>query len=183
MSDYDVIDLSGAIELAKGVPALHPERKGQLNRSKLKNWVEKHGGLPTYINSVATALLREHPEWGISRIIATAVNWAKKACTTGKAFGGRVQVSKAVQAAACTAVAQWERKKAAASTDMVDDKIIELSADDTQSLAYANAVIRKQWRSQGNDIVDLIALSDEEYFVHVLDEEYEVFDLGEGGEE
>ncbi len=181
MTEFDLLDYSGAMEMAKGKPALHPERKGQLNRSPLKNWVEKNGGLPTYINSVATALLREHPEWGISRVIATAVNWAKKACSTGKAFGGRVSVSKAVQAAACNAVAQWEKKKAAASDDLIDDKIIELAGDNTQSLAYANAVIRKQWRAADNEIVDLLALSDEEYFVHVLGEEY---DLGEeGGEE
>jgi hypothetical protein len=114
--------------LAGGIPALHPERKGMLNKSPLKNWVEKHGGLPTYINSVATALLREHPEWGISRIIATAVNWAKKTCATGKAFGGRVSVSKAVQAAACAAVASWEKKKLAAS-DEIDAMLLQLVHD------------------------------------------------------
>lgn len=39
------------VELAGGGPSphLHPERKGRLNKSPKKNWVEKSGGLPTYI--------------------------------------------------------------------------------------------------------------------------------------
>ncbi len=173
----DIIELAGALELAGGVPALHPERKGQLNRSPLKNWVEKNGGLPTYINSVATALLREHPEWGISRIIATAVNWAKKACSTGRAFGGRVKVSKAVQAAACTAVAQWERKKAAASNDAIDDAIIEASEEN--SISYIHAQGRKAYRSKSMLIPEVLELSDVEYIVHALNEELSE-EIGEG---
>lgn len=160
------------IELAGGVPALHPERKGQLERSPLKNWVEKHGGLPTYINSVATALYRDHPEWGISRVIATAVNWAKKVCTTGRAFGGKVKVSDAVKAAACAAVASWERKKASASDDSLDDKIIELSDENEESTYFAK--IRKRRREKELPITDAIMLSDEDYFRFVLEEEWDV---------
>lgn len=180
---HDLLELSGALELANGVPALHPERKGQLNRSKLKNWVEKNGGLPTYINSIATALLRENPAWSISRVIATAVNAAKKMCGSGTAFGGKAKVSKAVQTAACNAVAQWEKKKASASTVMVDDKILELTQDKL-SVEYGNAVVRKKWREEGREIVDVIALSDEEMFAHVFEEEYDVVEdiFDEGGE-
>jgi hypothetical protein len=159
------------LELAGGVPALHPERKGQLNKSPLKNWVEKHGGLPTYINSVATALLREHPEWGISRIIATAVNWAKKTCATGKAFGGKVQVSKAVQAAACTAVAQWEKKKTEASED-IDAALLQLAKDADWGEGNAAptwvhlAEMRRDLREQGvKDIPNAIRLSDQLFFM------------------
>lgn len=165
------------IELAGGVPSLHPERKGQLNRSPLKNWVEKHGGLPTYINSVATAILRENPSWSISRVIATAVNWAKKTCATGKAFGGRVSVSAAVQSAACTAVAQWEKKKAAASDDAIDDAILSLSDEESES--YWLAGIRKRRRAKGIELGTALNLSDEDYFKHVLNEEW---DFVEGGE-
>jgi hypothetical protein len=32
--------------MAHGVPALHPERKGQLNISPRANYIEKRGGLP-----------------------------------------------------------------------------------------------------------------------------------------
>jgi hypothetical protein len=167
------------IELAGGVPALHPERKGKLNLSPLKNWVEKNGGLPTYINSVATALLREHPEWGISRIIATAVNWAKKVCVSGMAFGGKVKVSKAVQAAACKAVAEWKAKKAKASDDTIDDAILELAKEDTLSLEYLNAGLRKDYRSRGIEIPEVICLSDEEYFTHVVEEPFQLSEVGE----
>lgn len=102
-----------------GVPSLHPERKGQLERApgNKDNWVERRGGLPTYINSIATALKRKHPQWSISRVIATAVNMCKKMCATGRTMNGKVKVSKAVQAAACAAIASWNRKKASAAEE------------------------------------------------------------------
>lgn len=175
---------SSSIQLAGGVPALHPERKGQLNISPLKNWIEKHGGLPTYINSVATALLREHPEWGISRIIATAVNWAKKTCATGKAFGGKVSVSKAVQAAACNAVRQWESKKAAASED-IDKALLELNATfDIEAVPewFKHLTLRAQLRGAGvEEIPKAIALSDELFMlVHY---ELDLSEYAKDGEE
>ncbi len=174
------------IELASstnfdGKPSLHPERKGQLNRSPLKNWAEKNGGLPTYINSVATAILRENPSWSISRVIATAVNWAKKTCATGRAFGGRVSVSKAVQTAACAAVAAWERKKKTASAEFIDAEIIRLAGlegAEIDTLWVERARKRVERRGLGRDVYESIALSDEE-FIH-----YAVCDLeddwGEG---
>ncbi len=166
MYDLDLIELAG------GKPALHPERKGQLNRSKLKNWIEKNGGLPTYINSVATAILRENPGWSISRVIATAVNWAKKTCTTGTAFGGKVKVSSAVQRAACKAVAEWNAKKSKKAAMEFDEYLLELSSeDDSIREAQWEARMRKSFRDAG-EVPDLIEMSDELYFRFIESEDY-----------
>jgi hypothetical protein len=75
-----------------------------------QNWVDQVQGLPSLVERVAKHL---HYEKGytISRAIATAVNWNKKMCSTGTAFGGKVKVGARAKAAACRAVAQWERKK------------------------------------------------------------------------
>lgn len=75
-----------------------------------QNWVDQVQGLPNLIERVAKHL---HYEKGytISRSIATAVNWTKKMCSTGTAFGGKVKVGARAKAAACRAVAQWEAKK------------------------------------------------------------------------
>lgn len=84
-----------------------------LDRSPKKNWVEQAGGLPDLIDRAARHL---HYERGrpIGAAIATAVNWAKKGCSTGRAFGGKVKVSSAAQARMCAAAASWEAKKAKA---------------------------------------------------------------------
>lgn len=68
------------------------------------NWVEKAGGLPSYIERIAKHL---HYEQGmsISHAIASAVNTVKK----WAAGGGNVTT--ATQAKAARAVAQWEAKK------------------------------------------------------------------------
>ena len=81
-----------------------------------QNWVDKVGGLPSLIERVAKHL---HYEKGrsISTAIATAVNWAKKMCATGTAFGGKTKVGAKAQAAACKAVAEWEAKKAKAVSE------------------------------------------------------------------
>jgi len=170
--------MTTVIELAGGVPALHPERKGQLNLSPLKNWVEKNGGLPTYINSVATAILRENPGWSISRVIATAVNWAKKTCATGKAFGGKVSVSKAVQTAACSAVAQWEKRKAKASEEFIDGMILAAAEGEIDILELEKAKRRVQRRADGKEITESIALSDEMFMDYAIIELSD--DWGEG---
>jgi peptidoglycan hydrolase-like protein with peptidoglycan-binding domain len=75
-----------------------------------QNWVEKAGGLPSLIERVAKHL---HYEKGrpIGVAIATAVNWSKKMCASGTAFGGKVKVGAPAQARACAAVASWEAKK------------------------------------------------------------------------
>lgn len=111
--------------MAGGVPALHPERKGQLNRSPKKNWVEARGGLPAYVNSVATAL--ERGGMTRSRAIATAVNTIKQACATGLWGGQKRKISPAIQAAACKAAAQWEALKVSASIPSDADLAVELA--------------------------------------------------------
>lgn len=105
--DSHMLDESGKLAKASGraLPGL--------DRSAKKNWVDQTGGLPDLIDRAARHL---HFERGrsISAAVATAVNWAKKGCATGRAFGGKVKVSKAAQARMCKAVAEWEAKKAAA---------------------------------------------------------------------
>jgi hypothetical protein len=62
------------------------------------NWVEKVGGLPSFIERIAKHLHYERG-FSISHAIATAVSQCKKNCAKGNAK-------------ACKAVAQWEAKKA-----------------------------------------------------------------------
>ncbi|TBO56771.1 hypothetical protein EYS09_26210 [Streptomyces kasugaensis] len=79
--------------------------------AELANWVEKAGGLPSYIKRIAKHL----QEKGMteSRAIATAVNATKKMCRTGDLnFPGRQDVNPGSRAEACAAVAEWEAKKA-----------------------------------------------------------------------
>lgn len=112
--------------MAQGVPALHPERKGELNVSPRKNYVEKRGGLPPYINSVATALVRG----GMTRVraIKSAISGMKKTCATGHWFGRPGEpVSAAIKGAACNAVRQWEQLKVATSVTSDARMSIELA--------------------------------------------------------
>jgi hypothetical protein len=89
---------------------------GQLDRSPKANWVERVGGLPSYIERIAVHLHNERG-YDISRAIATAVNAAKKMCLTGDLnFGGVQHVNSGSRAEACAAVAEWEAKKAASHT-------------------------------------------------------------------
>ncbi|MBO0820276.1 MAG: hypothetical protein J2P26_05440 [Nocardiopsaceae bacterium] len=77
------------------------------------NWVEKVGGLPSYIKRISKHLTRK----GMSKshAIATAVNAARKMCRTGDVnFPGVQQVNAGSRAEACAAIADWERKKAQA---------------------------------------------------------------------
>lgn len=76
------------------------------------NWVDKAGGLPSYIERIAKHL---HADSGmtISRAIAVAVNAAKRMCATGDLnFSGKQSVNPGSRAQACKAVAEWEAKKA-----------------------------------------------------------------------
>lgn len=93
------------------------------------NWVEKAGGLPSYIERIAKHL---HYEKGmtISHAIATAVNVVKKMCATGDLnFPGRQNANGGSKAQACAAVAQWEAKKAKSrvtATDIRHRKLTDL---------------------------------------------------------
>ena len=85
---------------------------------KRKNWVEQTGGLPKYIDRMRKAIKRKNPEWTDGRAIATAVNACRRMCATGDLnFPGLQQAGPPSRAAACAAVADWERKKAQARAD------------------------------------------------------------------
>lgn len=77
---------------------------GRLDRSPKKNWVEKSGGLPKYIEKIAFSL---HTKRGmtISRAIATAISRVKK-----WALGGD-NVNADTVAKSVAAVAAWEALK------------------------------------------------------------------------
>jgi hypothetical protein len=94
-------------------------RKGDLDRSPKSNWVEEQGGLPEYIGEVADALHRKG--MNISRAIATAVNTIKRWARGGPAAQGQKgSVSKATQAKAIKALAEWETKRAAARASRLE---------------------------------------------------------------
>ena len=82
-----------------------------LDRSSKHNWVEQQGGLPNYICQVARAIARggKSLDSAIPIAIGTLKRWAAGG-TTGKGH----KVSAAVQARAAAAIAEWEKKKAAA---------------------------------------------------------------------
>lgn len=88
---------------SRSLPDL-PNKKG--GRS---NWVEKAGGLPSYIKRIAKHL---HYEKGkdVSTSIAIAVSQCKQICATGRGNFGPVNAK--ARAEACKAVAEWEAKKA-----------------------------------------------------------------------
>jgi hypothetical protein len=89
----------------------HVDLTVAVHGAELANWVEKAGGLPSYIKRIAKHL----QEGGMdeSRAIATAVNAAKKMCATGDTnWPGSQEVSAGSRAEACAAVAEWEAKKA-----------------------------------------------------------------------
>lgn len=108
VSDEDLVEVEMKADIQEVKSSAYPSLERVPGK---QNWVDRAGGLPSLIERVAKHL---HYERGyeIGRSIATAVNWAKKMCSTGTAFGGKVKVKGASQAAACKAVAQWEAKKA-----------------------------------------------------------------------
>lgn len=77
------------------------------------NWVDDVGGLPSYIKRIARHLQRKGMTE--SRSIATAVNAAKKMCSTGDLnWPGLQNVNPGSRAQACAAVASWNAKRARA---------------------------------------------------------------------
>lgn len=100
-----------------------------LDRSPKENWVDKAGGLPSYIERIAKHL---HSDSGmdISHAIATAVNAAKKMCATGDLnWSGKQNVNPGSRAEACKAVAEWEKKKASISIKATDFEFSEIIAE------------------------------------------------------
>lgn len=113
---YDLIVCLGCKAAESGYEAKWPKKTPSSTYPGLErvpgeqNWVDQVHGLPSLVERVAKHL---HYEKGytISHAIATAVNWNKKMCSTGTAFGGKVKVGARAQAAACRAAAEWEKKK------------------------------------------------------------------------
>jgi hypothetical protein len=82
------------------------------NKPGKTNWVEKAGGLPSYIRRIAEHVKGKNPGWDDGRAIAVAVNAAKKMCASGDVnFPGKQNVNAGSRAEACAAVASWESKK------------------------------------------------------------------------
>lgn len=90
------------------------ESDGDEDFAKRQNWVAKAGGLPKYIKRIVKHLRAKGMDE--SRAIATAVNAAKKMCSTGDtSLPGQQQVNAGSRAEACTAVTEWEAKRKAGS--------------------------------------------------------------------
>lgn len=105
-------EMSAMAELEEVKSSAYPG----LDRSPKKNWVDKAGGLPTYIERIAKHL---HYEKGkeIGNAIAIAVNVVKRMCSSGDTnFPGKQSVNPKSRAEACAAVASWEKKKGSAKT-------------------------------------------------------------------
>lgn len=110
------------------------------------NWVERAGGLPSYIERIAKHL---HYERGytISRAIASAVNTVKRWAHMGKVakYGdpNHKRVSAATAAKAAKAVAEWTAKKAAGKINLsdVEEFVIELTdLDDAFCIELAEEI-------------------------------------------
>ena len=92
---------------------------GRLDRSPKKNWVEKAGGLPDYIERIAVHLKRKGMT--TSHAIAVAINAVKKMRATGDVnWPGLQNVNMGSRAQACAAVARWTAMKASRSEDEAD---------------------------------------------------------------
>jgi peptidoglycan hydrolase-like protein with peptidoglycan-binding domain len=76
------------------------------NKPGKTNWVEKAGGLPTYIRHIAEDIAAKHGG-DVSRAIAIAVGQVKNWC---HGHGGNVTAK--TRAKACAALAEWDAKRA-----------------------------------------------------------------------
>lgn len=97
-----------------GVPDLTP--RFPLDWSAALNNIDRAGGLPKYIASVATALMEDHG-FSRERAIRTGVNTVAKWCATGRAHNlkGNPKLSPAVRAAACESIRDWNTRIKTAS--------------------------------------------------------------------
>lgn len=110
-------------------------KAGALDRSPRKNWVERHGGLPSYVERIAKHLLAKG--FPMSRAIATAISTTKRWCATGEIhqWPGVQRINLGSRAEACKAAAEWEALKARAraakktdDTELDDNALAELIA-------------------------------------------------------
>lgn len=103
------------------------------------NWVEKAGGLPDFIERIAKHLHYEKA-MSISHAIATAVSQCKKNCAKGNAQ-------------ACSAIAEWEKKKASSrvtATDVTGRKLSDFEfAEIISELGYSRVDLVSPNRAPG----------------------------------
>lgn len=107
-----------------------------LDRSPKQNWVDKTGGLPSYIERIAKHVHYEHGK-DIGRSIQIAVGVVQRWCKGGgvsarggvKVDGANASgVSAATKAKACAALAEWDAKRAASKTTTAAKKVTESEA-------------------------------------------------------
>ena len=106
------IGSSDSIKLAADEEHLIIElAKCNLNLSPGKNWIEKEGGLPEYIHSIACALVRG------GRTVESAIRIAVSRVRVWAAGGANVNADTRAKAAA--AIAKWDEMRAKAKADNV----------------------------------------------------------------
>lgn len=90
------------------------------NKPGVSNWVEKAGGLPSYIERVAKHIMADSG-YPVSRAIAAAVSQTKKRAAQGNPE-------------AIKAIAQWQRMKASRATGLANssNRMIDLSGNYSQ---------------------------------------------------
>lgn len=93
-----------------------------LNRSPRYNWVEKVGGLPNYVCQVARAIARggRALESAIPIAIGKIRDWAE----------GKDNVSEEVRARSQATMAEWDKKKAEATTETVSLAVDDRGTDE-----------------------------------------------------
>jgi hypothetical protein len=105
-----------------------------------QNWVDKTGGLPSYIERIAKHM---HYERGrpIGQAIASAVATTKRWCSTGKNWNGG-DLKPTTRAKACKAVASWESKKARSKAKTAAKKLKESTEmQEARELLEANTAL------------------------------------------
>jgi hypothetical protein len=135
-----------------------------------QNWVEKYDALkPKGTNWIRRAAEHLHGKgMNTGRAIATAVNAAKKMCSTGDTnFPGKQSVNPGSRAQACEAVRIWEAAKAKARAARVSEASLrienELPREERMALTFTEArALREAHGFPGELIHGLVLLSDEE---------------------
>lgn len=109
--------MAGPIQEAGEDP--HDKGAKPFSKSTDSNWVARAGGLPTYIQHVAHALVKNgHDESkAIGMAVGVVKNWSE----------GKGGVHKAIKAAAAKAMAEWEAKKGASHAKVSESAFVGMS--------------------------------------------------------
>lgn len=121
MTDYSDDDSDGDRDERTEIVAA---RRGRFLDSQGRNWVERTGGLPSTIRSVADHLIAKG--FGESHAIATAVNVVKKWCwgaPDGLNWPGVQKVKPRTRARGCQAVMEWNLNRARARLSRPADRV------------------------------------------------------------